>query len=106
MKIFKKTTRFSPLNKPAINEKCIFSPATQLTTNHFEEMESFDSFLDIHIGDACTVVETTEHLVNVKFSNEENSLLVSPEFLVSQELTASALNALEKFRQVLENRYE
>ena len=87
-KIFKNTSRYSDATRPAIGESCFFSHAITLLkdelvpkTKHFlHEWIKQDSIVKIK--------RNLDHTVEVRFTNSDQTDLVSPEFLIRRELTA------------------
>ena len=88
MKLFKEPIRFSSDYKPTIGMKLIFSYAHVLTSSGVS-LPNKKSFCKnyIHNDSMCEVISLTEHLVEVRFDNQTNTDLVSPEFLIFVQLT-------------------
>ena len=88
-KIFKSSKRYSGEDRPEIGETCFFSHAEQLILTD-EFVPKTKSFLRGWIKQNATVkiVRNLDRIVEVLFSGSSKTDLVSPEFLISRELTS------------------
>lgn len=87
LRITKKGERFSGYHRPSIGERLVFLPLKRLTKMIFvPEARVFDRE-EIFIGARCKVVGLKKHVIEVRFEGAVEDDLVSPEDLMTLELT-------------------
>ena len=82
-----KLTRLSHKNRPNINEKLFFSPVIRLIDGVF--IDDNRTLLQDYMkhNNVCTCVKHGDYTEHVRFSNQKQTDIVSPEFLLRMELT-------------------
>ena len=101
VKLTTNETRYSQGKRPVKGQTVVFLPAHKLTDNFFELYNpSSPKFIPPHIkiGTDCVVVSNSKFLTEVQFKGQEQTDLVSPEFLVKRYLTQAAKDAMEYLR--------
>ncbi len=97
IEIFKNGERFGAKNLPSIGQRCFYMPGTFLAPNVFvpNYWKCIKSY--IKISSQCIVERVPKdgrgkpklrNVVEVRFLNQNDTDIVSPDFLVSVELTA------------------
>ena len=86
--IFKNGERFTQDKRPKIGQKCFYCPGVWLVPDVF--VPDYRTCIKPYIKPLaiCEVTGATEHLAIVKFGDQEETNLISPDFLVAVELTA------------------
>ena len=96
IQIFKNGERFSIKNLPKIGQRCFFMPGSFLAPNIFVPDYRKCTKPYINICSQCIVERVPKddskkpklrNVVEVKFLNQNEADIVSPDFLVSVELT-------------------
>lgn len=87
LKIFKQSSRYSEIDRPALHERCFFSHALALTRNEFIPFARNFERSEIHQNAICEVKKHHPHVIEVLFDGASQTDFVSPEFLLSIELT-------------------
>jgi len=99
IQIFKNGERFSDNNLPAINTRCFYMPGMMLVPDVF--IPDYRTCIKSYIKPCaqCDVIRVPgskgepklKNLIEVRFLNQSETDLVSPDFLVSVEFTAEAM---------------
>lgn len=85
-----KTVRWSSTERPPVGKTCIVSPVLQLLTDFYVVSDAVKCNLT---GKAGRVSKHSSNVVYMKFK-ELGELPVTPEFLISHELTKKGREAL------------
>ena len=88
-KLFKSSSRYSVGTKPSIGELCFFSNAITLFRDELVP-KTKTSYLHPWIKQNAVVkiIRNLDYITEVRFADSDQTDLVSPEFLISRELTA------------------
>lgn len=86
--IFKQSSRYSEIDRPALQEQCFFSHALSLTRTEFVPFAKIFDRKELHQNALCVVKRNMPHVCEVLFNDSLQTDLVSPEFLTSIELTS------------------
>lgn len=88
LSIFKQPHRYSESDRPAPGERCFFSHALRLTSTEYVSFPRSFERKELFQNAFVTVQKNRPHLVEALFDGADASDLISPEFLLSMELTA------------------
>jgi len=98
-KLFK-LTRLSENNRPAIGEKCFFSPVIRLTDGVYID-DNRPLVNNIKHNDICTITKHGDRIVHVTIKDKKH--IVSYDFLLRFELTSFGKTILEEHKNVSPN---
>ena len=105
LKIFKEPTRYSATNRPKPGTRLLFSPVKQMIDGLFTPDNRTLTRSYLKQNNICIVVENTKNLVLIQFPNQKDTDLVSPEFLITIELTKIGTSILgDNWKQVFDRK--
>ncbi len=99
-KLFKKETRYSQSERPHRNDIVIFSPVKELVKGLLIPLKIKVNFL-IKPKTACRVLRNNKYTTTVIV--EDKKFIVSPMFLMSENLTQEGHMILDKLREKSES---
>lgn len=96
LKLFKQQRRFDSTNRPTINDKVMFSPCKMSTAQQDQSITINKPMIRKYLkpNQICLVIKHWPYLIEVQFPNQEDTDLVSPEFLFKPELTKAGKTIL------------
>lgn len=101
-KLTKNEIRFSKLIRPAVNSIVEFSPVMILCNSVTARMTGTMFIKKWMVeGGKCMVIENCENVVLVEGGEGSETDLISPEFLISRELTDEAMRAVDALKKAL-----
>ena len=98
-KLFKLPKRFSEEHRPIISSTVIYSHALQLGLTEFVPKAKDSDRDEIFNGAEVLVLENMPNVIEVMFFGAKKSDLVSPEFLITGELTVAGKEIFSQIRR-------
>ena len=86
--IFKQSLRYSETHRPSVGSRCFFSHAYKLLQDEFVPKARLFDRPELRQGALVSVLKNRSHIVEVMFDGATTKDFVSPEFLLSMDLTS------------------
>ncbi len=105
LNIFKEPTRYSQNHRPKLQTRLLFSPVKRIVDGVYK-IDNRQMIRDhLKENSICTVIKNNKNTVLVQFPEQNDTDLVSPEFLITIELTKQGKIILgDKWKRAFEKK--